>query len=129
MTVRLRAGFTLLESIVALAIVSIVCIGVLAAQGTALRAEATAASRLPLAALAEDRIAAIDLYDGRLDVLPDTLASGVFAPPMAHVRWTMRAQAVPASPGLWNITVVVSENAASVTVATRRDRPVPSAVP
>jgi prepilin-type N-terminal cleavage/methylation domain-containing protein len=123
MTARRRAGFTLLEAIAALAIVSIVCIGVLAAQGSALRAESIASRRVPLATLAAERVTSLDMYSGALTTLPDSMASGQFVAPFASARWTMRAEAVPGTNGLWNVTVTVHDDADSLAIRTRRYRP------
>ncbi|MEP6999044.1 MAG: prepilin-type N-terminal cleavage/methylation domain-containing protein [bacterium] len=123
MSARARIGFTLLEAIVALAIVSIVSIGVLAAQGTALRAESIANVRLPLAALAQDRMTTVDLFDGRLENLPDTIADGSFAPPLAAAQWHVRAAPVRSARGLWTVTVVVRNGTDSVLLTSRRYRP------
>ena len=65
-----RRGFTMLEAVVALAIIGLVCVGVLGAYGATLRADVVAAERLPLAALAEERIAAMDLAAGIFEVYP-----------------------------------------------------------
>ena len=120
---RVRTGFTLLEAIVALAIVSIVCIGVLAAEGSGLRAEATAAQRLPLASLAADRMAALDADGGSLASIPDSLARGSFAPPFTDTRFTTRVERIGSSPGLYEVRVTVANDRDSVSMITRRYRP------
>ncbi|MEO5814679.1 MAG: type II secretion system protein [Gemmatimonadaceae bacterium] len=120
-----RRGFTLLEAIVALAIVGVVCVGVLASEASALRAEATAVERLPLVVLAEERIAAIDVYPGALDALPDSVLRGTFAPPFAGARWDARVVRVAETRSLFEITVVASDARTSATLVTRRHRPSP----
>jgi len=120
---RARVGFTLLEAIVALAIVSIVSIGVLAAEGTALRAESIANVRLPLAALAQDRMTAVDLFDGRLDDLPDSIADGTVTTSLAAAHWHVRTAPERSARGLWTVTIVVRSGADSVLLTSRRYRP------
>ncbi len=122
MNSRRRSGFTLLEAIVALAVVSIVCIGVLAAQGSALRAESIANARLPLAELARDRIAAVDMFDGSLNETPDTLKVGTFPPPYDMVQWHVRVEPVQGTTSLWSITAVTTSGADSVSLSSRRYR-------
>ena len=80
---RARGGFTMLEAMVALAIVALVCVGILGAYGSAIRADITAVDRLPLAALAVERLAQVDIESGDLNHLPDSLARGVFTSPYA----------------------------------------------
>jgi len=122
MTAARRGGFTLLEAIVALAVISVVCVGILAAQGAALRAEASVNTRLPLAALAEERISAIDLYPGALESLPDSLTRGVFPAPFENVRWSIRTHAVIDAHNLWDVQVTASSATDSITLVTRRFR-------
>ena len=117
-----RAGFTMLEAIVALAIVGLVCVGVLSAYGAALRADITAADRLPLSALAVERMAAVDLSAGSLQRLPDTLARGAFAPPYASATWEAETQRVDQSDGLYDVTVRVRDGNDLFTLRTRRYR-------
>jgi prepilin-type N-terminal cleavage/methylation domain-containing protein len=123
---RVRSGFTLLEAVVALAVVSIVCVGVLAAEGTALRAEYTAAERVSLAAIAEERVVHLDLYAGPLSVLPDSIAAGRADD---DVTWALRAREVTGARGLWDVTVIVARNGDAYTLATRRFRPAPLGTP
>ena len=117
-----RAGFTMLEAIVALAIVGLVCVGVLGAYGAALRADITAADRLPLSALAVERMAAVDLSAGSLQRLPDTLARGAFAPPYASATWETETRRVDQSDGLYDVTVRVRDDNDLFTLRTRRYR-------
>ena len=119
---RSRAGFTMLEAIVALAIVGLVCVGVLGAYGSAIRADVTAADRLPLASLAVERIAAVDLSGGSLDRLPDSLAHGSFAAPFATATWDTESHRVNQADGLYDITVRVRDGNDLFTLTTRRYR-------
>lgn len=121
-TRRRRSGFTMLEAIVALAIVSLVCVGVLAAYGAALRADVIATDRLPLAALATERLAQVDLDGGRLDQLPDSLARGSFVAPYAGASWTVDARPVSQASGLFDVVVRVRDGDDTFTLHTRRYR-------
>ena len=117
-----RAGFTMLEAIVALAIVGMVCVGVLGAYGAAIRADIIAADRLPLATLAVERMAAVDLSAGSLTQLPDSLARGAFAPPYASATWETETRRVEQTDGLFDVTVRVRDGNDLFTLRTRRYR-------
>ena len=119
---RQRAGFTMLEALVALAIVGLVCVGVLGAYGAAMRADVVAADRLPLASLAVERMTAVDLTTGSLARLPDSLARGTFAPPYGSATWEMETARVSHTDGLFDVTVRVRDGGDLLTLRTRRYR-------
>ena len=119
---RRRDGFTMLEAIVSLAIVAIVCVGILGAYAGSLRADTVAVGRLPLAALAVERLARVDLEPGSLLRLPDSTARGAFGGPYAGVRWDVTTRAVHRVPGLVEIDVRVHDASGSYTLRTRRWR-------
>lgn len=128
-TSRLRSGFTMLEAVVALAIVGVVCVGVLGAYAAATRADILAAERLPLAALAEERLAAVDLDAGSLQRLPDSLSRGVFPAPYATATWETETRRVDQADGLYDVVVRVRDGSDVFTLQTRRYRtPVPVSV-
>ena len=112
----------MLEAIVALAIIGLVCVGVLAAHGAALRADVTAAERLPLSTLAVERLAAIDVSGSSLDMLPDSLTHGTFTQPYADVQWQVSTHRVDRIEGLYELSVAVSEGTNSYALVTRRYR-------
>ncbi len=121
-TSRGRSGFTMLEAVVALAIVGVVCVGVLGAHAGATRADILATERLPLAALAEERIAAVDLDAGSLQRLPDSLARGAFPAPYATATWTTETRRVEQADGLYDVVVRVRDGSDVFTLRTRRYR-------
>jgi hypothetical protein len=112
----------MLEAIVALAIVGLVCVGVLGAYGAAIRADITAADRLPLASLAVERMTAVDLSTGSLARLPDSLAHGTFSAPYASVVWDTETRRVEQTEGLFDVTVRVRDGNDLFTLRTRRYR-------
>ena len=119
---RRRSGFTMLEAVVALAIVALVCVGVLGAHGAALRADVSAADRLPLSVLATERLAVVDLDPGSLDHLPDSLAHGEFRAPYAGATWTVATARVSQATDLFDVVVQVRDGNDVFTVRTRRHR-------
>ncbi len=112
----------MLEAVVALAIIGIVCVGVLGAYTAALRADVTAADRLPLASLAVERMAAVDIASGSLASLPDSSAHGTFAPPYASITWDTEARRVEQTDGLYDVIVRVRDGNDVFTLQTRRYR-------
>lgn len=112
----------MLEAVVALAIIGIVCVGVLGAYAAALRADVTAADRLPLASLAVERMAAVDVAPGSLASLPDSTTHGTFAPPYASITWDTEARRVEQTAGLYDVIVRVRDGNDVFTLQTRRYR-------
>ncbi len=112
----------MLEAIVALAIVGLVCVGVLGAYGAAIRADVTAADRLPLASLAVERMAAVDMDAGSLQRLPDSLAHGTFASPYERVTWDAETHRVQQTDGLYDVTIRVRDGNDLFMLVTRRYR-------
>jgi hypothetical protein len=111
----------MLEAIVALTIISLVCVGVLGAYGSAVRADITAVDRLPLAALAEEKLAQVDL-ESDLNSLPDSLARGGFVSPYAGATWEVETRRVNPVDGLFDVTVRVRDGSDVFTLRTRRYR-------
>ena len=112
----------MLEAIVALAIVALVCVGVLSAYGSAIRADVTSVDRLPLAALAVERLAQVDIESGDISHLPDSLARGVFTTPYAGATWEVNVQRVSETDGLFDIVVRIHDMDDVFTLRTRRYR-------
>lgn len=112
----------MLEAIVSLAIVALVCVGILGAYAGALRADTVAADRLPLASLAVERLAAVDIEPGSLLRIPDSTARGAFTGAYEGVRWDIATRAVNRVPGLVDITVRVHDANDAFELRTRRYR-------
>ena len=111
-----------MEAAVALAIVSIVCVAVLGSFGTAFRADFVATQRLPLAALAQERLAALDIYDGSFDMIPDSLARGNFNSPYGSAGWTAAAKRVGKVSDLYEVRIEVRDRGQVFILASRRHR-------
>ncbi len=119
---RRRAGFTLLETLVALTIVGLAMLVLTAAFAEGLRGQAIARRHVEAVALAEARM-------GELAALPSdslrprrTTREGVFAPPFARYRWRTELARDPRSPRLVAATVVVSWPGGEYTLATQLHR-------
>ena len=121
---RARAGFTLLEATVAMTIVGIVGAGALAAFGADLRAADRARQMLPAVALAQDRMAILDLADAHtLRVLPDSMARGAFSRPLDGYTWRAAAREVRGEPSLIELSVRIEWPTGSYALLQRRYRP------
>lgn len=91
-----RGGFLLLEAMVALAIIGIVVIALLAATSAQVRASSKGSTLLVASALAQDRLAMLQMLDAeRLADPPDSLSAGTFPQPFDDFGWV--ATVVPAN--------------------------------
>ena len=123
---RSRAGFTVLEAAVALAIIGMTAVGVIGAFGADLRGAERARDQLTATSLAQSQLARLEIADAReLSSLPDSLARGTFAPPLDRYRWTAGSAAVPGEPDLYELRVAVEWTDGRAELRSRRFRPVP----
>jgi type II secretory pathway pseudopilin PulG len=120
-----QGGFTILEAVVALAIVGLAGVSALEAVGGELRAADRAAEAYAASALAQDRLAAVGLLAPRdFARLPDSLRRGTFAPPFDAYRWTATAQPVSGERELYEVTVSIAGGRTTYALTTRMYRPV-----
>ena len=119
-----RRGFTLLEAVVAMAIIGVISVGALAAFSADLRAADRAHRILPAAALAQERLATLEIKEPTmLDVLPDSLTRGRFDVPFEDYSWTAVVKRVRATPRLITLSVAVSWENGSFTLSEQRYAP------
>ena len=119
-----RAGFTLLEATVAVAIIGFVAVGALSAFGADLRAASKANETLPAQALAEERLARLELADVReLNMMPDSLGHGEFDVPFSDYSWKATATPIAGELGLYELSATVTWSGGSYTLRRRRFRP------
>jgi type II secretory pathway pseudopilin PulG len=117
-------GFTLLEAVFALAIVSLAVTVSLAAVGAELQAASKGRMALEATALAEERLAALVLVDAaKLEALPESLVKGRFSKPFDGYRWSASARRVPNEIGVYELTVVVESASIDRRLVTRIFRP------
>jgi prepilin-type N-terminal cleavage/methylation domain-containing protein len=101
MSMRARNGFSLLEAVVALAIVGVTAVGALASVGAELRAADDARTTLEAEALAVYRMSTLEMLTSeQLQRIPDSLARGTFEPPFERYRWTASSEPVLGEEGL-----------------------------
>ena len=108
MTREARAGFVLLEAVVALAILGVASIVLLQVRSQQIRVAVQARELLTAQALAEDRISALKLLDYELLVdPPDSLMEGVFPAPFEAFTWTGDVELIKDEYDLFGVEVVV----------------------
>lgn len=107
--VRVRAGFVLLEAVVALAIIGLVSIALLATTAAQVRTADKAQLLLTARALAEERMAMLRSL-GYLELLdvPDSLAAGTFPPPFEAYAWQAEVAPADGEYDLFTARIVVS---------------------
>lgn len=119
-----RAGFTLLEATVALAIVGTVAIGALEAFAAESRAARRARDAVPAVAMASERLAQLALLDGRaLQALPDSLSRGAQQAGARAYTWTAGARRVAGEPDLFQLQVSVQWDSGEYSLVSRAYRP------
>ncbi|HEX6060224.1 MAG TPA: prepilin-type N-terminal cleavage/methylation domain-containing protein [Gemmatimonadaceae bacterium] len=105
---RPRSGFTLLESVAALAIVGLSSAAALAALSAELRVAVRLRHAAAAEALAQHRLATLRLAVSDASArLPDSLRRGAFGPPFAAYRWRAAREAVPGEPDLVRLHVEI----------------------
>src|SRR4051812_38373301 len=104
----MNKGFSLLEAVVALAIVGMAAGAALGAFGAELRASGQAAHSLEAEALAQSRMASIRLLQrGELEPLTDSLRRGRFSSPFEDYQWEAKSEDVRSRDDLFQVTVAV----------------------
>ena len=119
-----RRGFTLLEAVVALAIISVTAIGVLSLFGEDQRVAGRARESVTASLVARERLAALSLATrAELARLPDSLAHGSFADAGIRYDWTAAATLVPQGRDLFDLSVQVRWPNGESALRSRRFRP------
>ncbi len=117
-------GFSLLEAVVALTIVSLAAVGALGAVAAEMRTLDRVRHGLEAQLLAEDRVAALRLLSrAALSPLVDSLRRGRFAPPFAAYRWEASSRGLPEHRALFELRVLVRSDAAEYALDTQVYRP------
>lgn len=121
-------GFTLIEVVVAVAILATAIVWSLTAHGTELRTLTSARSVNVAIELAEDRMTAIELLArDRLPSLPDSIERGSFPAPFADMTWVAEAESL-LDTDLVEVTVTVEWDAGAHSVTKIID-PTPGGAP
>lgn len=117
-------GFTLVEAMVALAVVAMVAVAVLAQAGAGSRSSVDAIEAMTAAALAEEQLERMRILEpDELTRLPDSLRSGRFDAPFEAYAWTAEAEPLRDDPDLVEVSVVIAWDGGSFPLRTRWYRP------
>lgn len=120
---RDRRGITLFESVAALTIVGLVAISALEAVGAEMRTAERARRALEVEALATQRLDGMDLLtDQELQAVPDSVAEGMFDPPLDEYRWSTTSVPVADQPGVYSVAVTIGWATGSYTLNTQMYR-------
>jgi Tfp pilus assembly protein PilV len=114
-----RRGISLMEAVVAVAIVGMTSIGALEAVGGGMRTAERSRRAIEAEALATSRLQFMDLMsDQELRALPDSVAKGKFDKPLEEYAWTTTSAAYGDQAGVYDIRVTVTWPSGSYTLKT-----------
>ena len=119
MPTRSRSGISLLEAVVAVAIVGMTSISALEAVGSGMRTAEKARRAAEAEALATSRLDFMTLMtDRELQALPDSVAKGTFPEPLEEYSWTTTSKADADQAGIYSVHVTITWPNGSYTVPT-----------
>ena len=114
-----RVGISLLEAVVAIAIVGITSVSALEAVGGDLRTAERSRHAMEAQALATTRLDFLQLYGyNQIQALPDSVKRGTFAAPLDDYTWTTSAAPISDQPGLFDVRVAINWTDGSYAVKT-----------
>jgi prepilin-type N-terminal cleavage/methylation domain-containing protein len=114
-----RPGFSLLEAVVAMAIVGITAVSALAAVASEMRTAERARTALEADALATFQLTRFNMLTAEeLQFLPDSIAQGTFDPPFDSYSWVTTAEAVVDEEYLHRVSLSIVWAGGSRTVRT-----------
>jgi len=115
----MRSGISLLEAVVAVAIVGMTSVAALEAVGSDMRTAERARRAVEVEQLATSRIEFMNLLsDQELQALPDSVSSGTFPKPLDEYSWKTTSAPVSDHAGVYDLGLTVAWPAGSYTVRT-----------
>lgn len=104
-----RRGITLLEAVVAIAIVGMTSVAALESVGGEMRTAERARRAIEVEQLATSRLEFMDLLtDRELQALPDSVEKGTFTAPLDEYSWTTTSSPVSEQSGVYDVRVTVA---------------------
>ena len=118
---RRRSGISLLEAVVAIAIVGVTSVGALEAVGGDMRTAEKARRAAEVEALATSRLDFMDLLtDRELQDLPDSVQEGKVLEPLEEYTWKTTATPVADQAGFYDMRITIAWPTGSYTVGRTR---------
>jgi type II secretory pathway pseudopilin PulG len=118
-----RAGVSLFEAVVAIAIVGITSVSALEAVGGDMRTAERARRAIEAEALASSRLEFMDLLtDRELQAIPDSVAQGKFPVPLDEYTWKTTSTPLSDQAGIYDIRVTIEWPTSSYVVKTYQYR-------
>ena len=106
---RARRGITLMEAVVAIAIVGMTAVSALEAVGGDMRVAERAKRAIEVEALATSRLEVMNLLtDQELQSLPDSISAGKFVAPLDEYTYKATSAPVSDQAGLYSVHVTVN---------------------
>ena len=123
-----RKGVSLMEAVVAIAIVGLTSVSALEAVGGDMRTAERARRAIEVEALASSRLEFMDLLaDRELQALPDSVESGKFAAPLDEYSWKTSSTPLADQAGVYDVRVTIDWPTGSYVVKTYQYRQPPFA--
>jgi type II secretory pathway pseudopilin PulG len=116
---KTRKGISLLEAVVAVAIVGMTSVAALESVGSGMRTAEKSKRAIEAEALASSRLEFMDLMtDRELQALPDSVESGKFLAPLDEYTWKTTSTASEEQAGIYDVRITVSWATGSYTLKT-----------
>lgn len=114
-----RAGLSLLEAVVAVAIVGMTSVGALEAAGADMRSAERSRRAIVAEALATTRLDLMELFSEReLQSLADSVQTGKFPAPLDEYSWKVTSAPVGEQAGVYDIRVAITWTTGTYVVRT-----------
>ena len=121
-----RSGVSLLEAVVAIAIVGLTSVSALEAVGGDMRTTERARRAIEAEALSGSRLDFMDLMSDReLQALPDSVEKGKFLAPLDEYSWKTSSTVVGEQGGVYDVRVTIDWATGSYTVKSYQYRTPP----
>jgi type II secretory pathway pseudopilin PulG len=116
---RSRSGISLLEAVVAIAVVGMTAVSALESVGAGMRGAEKSRRAIEAAALAQSRLEFLDLMtDRELQTLPDSVESGTFPKPLDEYSWKTTSAPYAEQAGVYDVRITVAWPTGSYAVKT-----------